>query len=247
MLGFVVAGVLAAYRSTIETHLNWGTSYLVHDFYRRFLNPGAAEKHYVLVGRLTTAGLMVCAALLTYALDTAKEAFDLILSVGAGTGLIYLLRWFWWRINAWSEISAMLSSFIVAIGFFLARKSGMEISTTRSLLVTVATTTVVWVTTTFLTAPAERATLVAFYRKVRPAGPGWTSVAAEAGVGPSPDSLPQQFLGWALGITFVYSALFGTGSYLYGHTPQALMWTAAFVVSGIGLLMVVPRMWAPTS
>jgi SSS family solute:Na+ symporter len=242
-LGLMIAGMLAAYRSTIETHLNWGTSYLVHDFYRRFLRPGATEKHYVLAGRITTAGLMVCAALLTYELQTAKEAFDLILSVGAGTGLIYLLRWFWWRINAWSEISAMLSSFLVAIGFFIARKSGVEISTTRSLLITVAITTIVWVTTTFLTAPADRATLVSFYRKVRPAGPAWTSVAAEAGVGPSPDSLPQQFLGWALGITFVYSALFGTGSYLYGHTPQALMWTGAFVVSGVGLLKVVPKMW----
>jgi Na+/proline symporter len=246
-LGLMIAGMLAAYRSTIETHLNWGTSYLVHDFYRRFLRPGKAETHYVLAGRLTTAGLMVCAALLTYELDTAKEAFDLILSVGAGTGLIYLLRWFWWRINAWSEISAMLSSFVVAIGFFVARKHGMEVSTTTSLLVTVATTTVIWVATTFLTAPAERATLVAFYRKVRPAGPGWTGVAAEAGVGPSPDSLPQQFLGWALGITFVYSALFGTGSYLYGHLPQALMWTAAFVGSGVGLLKIVPRMWGTST
>src|SRR5574338_452179 len=120
-------GMLAAYRSTIETHLNWGTSYLVHDFYRRFLNPGQAEKHYVLAGRITTALLMICAALLTYALDTAKEAFALILSVGAGTGLIYLLRWFWWRINAWSEISAMVASFLVALGFFVARKAGVAI------------------------------------------------------------------------------------------------------------------------
>ena len=109
-LGLVVAGTLAAYRSTIETHLNWGTSYLVHDFYRRFLRPGLSEKHYVLVGRLTTAGLMICAALMTYALGTAKEAFDLILSIGAGTGLLYLLRWFWWRVSAWSEIAAMVSS-----------------------------------------------------------------------------------------------------------------------------------------
>src|SRR5579859_4599810 len=113
-LGLMIAGMLAAYRSTIETHLNWGTSYLVHDFYRRFLRPGNSEKHYVLMGRLTTAGLMICAALLTYALGTAKEAFDLILSVGAGTGLLYLLRWFWWRISAWSEVAAMAGSFTVA-------------------------------------------------------------------------------------------------------------------------------------
>ena len=116
-LGLMIAGMLAAYRSTIETHLNWGTSYLVHDFYRRFLNTGASERHYVLAGRITTALLMICAASLTFALDTAKGAFELILSIGAGTGLIYLLRWFWWRVNAWAEIAAMVSSFLIATGF----------------------------------------------------------------------------------------------------------------------------------
>src|SRR6266849_918899 len=123
-LGLMIAGMLASYRSTIETHLNWGTSYLVHDFYRRFLNRGASERHYVFVGRVTTALLMVCAALLTFALNTAKESFQLILSVGAGTGLIYLLRWYWWRINAWSEVAAMVSSFVVAVAFFVAGKAG---------------------------------------------------------------------------------------------------------------------------
>src|SRR3954469_255758 len=137
-LGLVVAGTLAAYRSTIETHLNWGTSYLVHDFYRRFLRPGLSEKHYVFVGRLTTAGLMILAAITTYALGTAREAFDLILSIGAGTGLLYLLRWFWWRVSAWSEIAAMISSFLVALSFFIARKSGVEVASHVSLLVTVA-------------------------------------------------------------------------------------------------------------
>src|ERR1019366_7248989 len=112
--------------------------YLVHDFYRRFLKPGESEKHYVLVGRLTTGGLMICAAAMTYALGTAKDAFDLILSIGAGTGLLYLLRWFWWRINAWSEIAAMAASLVVAIAFFIARKNGVEIRETTSLLVTVA-------------------------------------------------------------------------------------------------------------
>jgi hypothetical protein len=154
-LGLVIAGTLAAYRSTIETHLNWGTSYLVHDFYRRFLRPGLSEKHYVLVGRLTTAGLMIAAALMTYALGTAKEAFDLILSIGAGTGLLYLLRWFWWRVSAWSEIAAMVSSFLVALGFFIARKNGLELASHVSLLVTVGVTTVVWVTTTLLAPPTD--------------------------------------------------------------------------------------------
>ena len=122
-LGLMVAGLLAAYRSTIETHLNWGTSYLVHDFYRRFLRRSASEKHYVFMGRLVTALLMVCAALLTFALDTAKESFDLILSIGAGTGLIYLLRWFWWRINAWSEVAAMVE-LICRRGGVLRRRKG---------------------------------------------------------------------------------------------------------------------------
>ncbi|HVZ78023.1 MAG TPA: sodium:solute symporter family protein [Gemmatimonadaceae bacterium] len=243
-LGLMVAGMLAAYRSTIETHLNWGTSYLVHDFYRRFLKRDGTERHYVFVGRVVTALLMVCAALLTFGLDTAKESFDLILSVGAGTGLIYLLRWFWWRINAWSEVSAMVSSFLVALGFFVARKMGAQTPEYVSLVVTVATTTVVWVVTTFLTSPSDRAQLVRFYKLVRPAGPGWTEFRRETGLGPSPDSLPQAMLGWMFGCLFVYSALFGTGSFLYGRTPQAIMWSVLFVLSGIALVVLIPRLWS---
>ena len=243
-LGLMIAGMLAAYRSTIETHLNWGTSYLVHDLYRRFLKRDASEKHYVLMGRIVTALLMVCAALLTFALDTARESFDLILSVGAGTGLIYLLRWFWWRINAWSEVAAMASSFLVAVAFFVARKAGHPVASHLALITTVAVTTVVWIVATYATRPVDRATLLAFYRLVRPAGPGWRAIRAEAGVGPSPDSLPQALLGWMLGCVFVYAALFGTGSVLYGKTAQAGVWIALFVVSGVWLARLVPRLWA---
>ena len=234
-LGWVVAGTLAAYRSTIETHLNWGTSYLVHDFYRRFLQPGRTETHYIFASRLTTAMLMVVAALMTYALGTAKEAFDLILSIGAGTGLLYLLRWFWWRVNAWSEIAAMISSFLVAVGFFVARKNGAQIADHISLIVTVATTTVVWVSVTFLGPQTSRETLVKFFALVRPAGPGWHWVRAEAGVGASPDSPAQAIAGWVLGCLFVYAALFGTGSLLYGRMPQFYAWLVLFVVSGAGM------------
>ena len=242
-LGLVVAGTLAAYRSTIETHLNWGTSYLVHDFYRRFLAKASSEKHYVLVGRLTTAGLMVCAALMTYALGTAKEAFDLILSIGAGTGLLYLLRWFWWRINAWSEISAMVGAFVIALGFFIAKKNGAEISSVTTLLVTVATTTVIWISVTLMTEPADRAKLLSFFELVRPAGPGWKQVAAEARVGASPDGLPQSLLAWVLGCSFVYSALFGVGSFLYAHMPQFYVCLTIMVVSGTGLYKVLQGFW----
>ena len=242
-LGLMVAGLLAAYVSTLSTHLNWGGSYLVHDLYRRFLKPGAPDKHYVLVGRLTTVLLMVAAAFLTLVLDTAKASFDLLLSIGAGTGLLYLLRWFWWRINAWAEIAAMVSSFCVAVAFFVAGKLGHAVPGHVSLLATIGVTTVAWVTTTLLTAPTDRATLVNFYRLVRPAGAGWGSVAAESGVGSSPDSIPQQLLGWVLGVACVYGALFGAGSFLFGQMAQGWVWTAVFVVSGIGLIRIVPRMW----
>jgi solute:Na+ symporter, SSS family len=246
-LGLMVAGMLAAYRSTIETHLNWGTSYLVHDLYRRFLRRDASERHYVFMARVVTALLMVCAALLTFALDTAKESFDLILSVGAGTGLIYLLRWFWWRINAWSEVAAMASSFLVAVAFFVARKSGHPVAAHLALIATVAVTTVVWIVVTYATRPVDRSTLIAFYRLVRPAGPGWRPIRAEAGVGPSPDSIPQALLGWVLGCVFVYAALFGTGSVLYGKTAQAGVWIALFVISGVWLARLVPRLWSGTA
>jgi len=242
-LGFMIAGMLASYRSTIETHLNWGTSYLVHDFYRRFLNKAASEKHYVRVGRLTTALLMIVAALGTYALSTSKQAFDLILSIGAGTGLLYLLRWFWWRVNAWCEVAAMVSSFLLALGFAIAARAGHALPGHISLILTVVTTTVVWVAVAYLTAPTDRTTLLSFYKLVRPAGPGWESIRQEAGLPASPDSLPHSLLGWVCGCAFVYAALFGTGSALYGRTPQAILWGVVFLVSGFGLLRLVPRMW----
>ena len=236
LLGLMVAGLLSAYVSTISTHLNWGTSYIVHDFYRRFMRPGAGERHYIMVGRLVTAALMVVAGALTFVLETAQQSFNLLLSIGAGTGLIYLLRWYWWRINAWSEIAAMVSSFAVAVAFAIASRMGAAIAPHVSLLVTIAVTTVVWVTATFLTAPTDRSTLVAFYRLVRPAGPGWESVRAEAAVEASPDSIAHALLAWVLGCFAVYAALFGAGSFLYGRTAQAAAWTAVFVVAVAGLL-----------
>ncbi len=244
-LGLMVAGLLSAYISTLITHLNWGTSYLVHDFYRRFVRLDATEKHYVAVGRLVTAALMLAAVAFTYVLETARQSFELLMSIGAGTGLLYLLRWFWWRVNAWSEIAAMISSFAVAIGFAVAAKMGASIPSHVGLLVTVSTTSVVWIAVTFLTRPTDRTKLVAFYRLVRPAGPGWTSVRAEAGVGPSPDSLPQAFLSWIAGCALVYSALFGSGSAIYGYRTQALVWLAVFVAAALTLWRNLRRDTAP--
>jgi SSS family solute:Na+ symporter len=242
-LGLLVAALLAAYVSTMSTHLNWGGSYLVHDFYRRFIHGNASERHYVWVSRLVTALLMICAALFMFALTTAKEAFDLMLSIGAGTGLIYLLRWFWWRINAWSEIAAMFASFLTAIGFFVARKMGAEIPTHISLVGAVGITTLIWVIVTYLTRPADEETLIRFYQLVRPAGPGWKAIRKAAGVSASPDSLAHAFLGWLVGCVFVYSALYGTGSFIYGHAMPGMVASALFVVSGAVLVWLLTAIW----
>ena len=147
-------------------------------------------------------------------LETARTGFELLLSIGAGSGLLYLLRWYWWRINAWSEIAAMAVSFVVAIGFFVAGRMGSVFPPNTALLVTVFATTFAWITVTLVTRPESEETLVSFYRLIRPAGPGWGSIAAKAGVGPSPDSISMQLLCWVLGCTFVYATLFGFGSAL---------------------------------
>ncbi len=244
MKGLIIASLFAAYRSTMETHLNWGSSYLVIDFYQRFLAPGKSERHYLWVSRSLAAVLMTLCGVFTLFLSTASEAFQLLLSVGAGTGLIYLLRWFWWRINAWSEISAMVSSFLIALAFFIAKKAGVDIPDPVPLLTTVAVTTVVWITVTLMTAPVDHAALLRFYELTRPAGPGWAAFRAESALPPSPDSIPQMMLGWTAGVLFVYAGLFGTGSLIYGRISQSILWAVLFVISGVVLLRVVMRVWA---
>jgi SSS family solute:Na+ symporter len=244
MKGLIIAALFAAYRSTMETHLNWGSSYLVIDFYQRFLAPGKSQRHYLWISRSLTAVLMIAAGTFTLFLSTASEAFQLLLSVGAGTGLIYLLRWFWWRINAWSEISAMASSFAISIGFFVAKKMGVDIPDPIPLLTTVGVTTVIWISVTMLTSPADHATLLRFYELTRPAGPGWQQIRSESKITASPDSLPQMMLGWTSGVMFVYAGLFGTGSLIYGRTLQASIWLVAFIVSGFVLMQVVRRIWS---
>jgi Na+/proline symporter len=244
VLGIMVAGLLAAYVSTISTHLNWGTSYLVHDLYRRFLRPDADERHYVLAGRVVTAALMAVAAALTLVLDSARATFNLLLSIGAGTGLLYLLRWFWWRINAWSEIAAMASSFILALALFVAEREGLVVPAHLSLIATVAITTAVWVAATWLTAPTDRDTLRRFYELARPAGPGWAAIRRECGDLAPYDDLRAGFIGWIASCVFVYSALFGTGHLLMGHTERAAVSLVIMVVSGVTMWRSMARMWA---
>ena len=244
LLGLMVAGLLSAYVSTISTHLNWGTSYLVNDFYRRFLSPGHDERHYVLVGRIVTALLMVVAALFTLSLQTARASFDLLLSVGAGTGLLYLLRWFWWRINAWSEIAAMASSFLLAAALFMAQRQGLTIPSHISLLIMVAATTIIWMTTAYVTSPTERETLRQFYRVARPAGPGWRTIRVECPDVQSPDNVSAAFTGWMAGVALVYGALFGAGLLLLGRPAAGLVWSGVAVAGAAVLVTVLPRLWS---
>jgi hypothetical protein len=157
--------------------------------------------------------------------------------------LLYLLRWYWWRINAWSEIAAMVVSFAVSVGFFAAGQMGVVLAPNTGLLITVFTTTVAWIAVTLITRPENEQTLVGFYRLIRPAGPGWGSIPAKAAAGPSPDSISLQLLGWVLGCAFVYATLFGAGSALYGHTAQAVMWSVVWLISGAGLLRVIASLW----
>ena len=246
-LGLMVGGLIAASSSTILTHLNWGASYLVHDFYRRFVKPDADERHYVFAGRLATIGIFVGAAVSVYLLDTAKDVFDVILQVGAGTGLLYLVRWFWWRVNAWCEIVAMISSFAVSIALLALRTQGIVFSTHVALVVTVAITTVCWVATAYLGPPTDRDVLVRFFRLVHPAGPGWKPIRQLAGdvsgAVADADNIPLALLGWVAGCTSIWSALFAEGNYLYGRMPQALLLTAIFLVSTSVLVAVMRRTW----
>ena len=240
--GIMVASLAAAYLSTMDTSLNWGASYLVHDFYQRFIKPDASQKHYVLISRVVTIALMILAALLMFLLVSARESFELLLSIGAGTGLIYILRWFWWRINAWSEIAAMISSFLIAVTFFILRNSGMVIPAHIILITSVAVTTFIWILVTFLTRPTDFGTLSRFYRLVRPLGSGWKPVREKLDVEPSPDSLPHSLLGWILGCLLVYSALFGMGNLLYGKWDLVLVCAVPFLGSLAGLTWLLRHM-----
>jgi SSS family solute:Na+ symporter len=247
-VGLMVGGLIAANSSTILTHLNWGSSYLVHDFYRRFIRRDASEHHYVNVGRLCTVCLYFGAAAVSYALDSAQDAFQVLISIGAGTGLLYMLRWYWWRINAWCEVAAMVSSFGISFVFFAMAKAGHPLAFADSVVYSVAFTTAVWLLTAFVTAPTSPERLHAFYLKVHPAGPGWTRIRRETGVSVEEaalqsDSLGKAMLGWVSGCLTIWSALFATGEFLYGRTQPALILTAVFIVSGVVLIYVVNTLW----
>ncbi|HFA48656.1 MAG TPA: Na+:solute symporter [Bacteroidetes bacterium] len=241
LLGLVIASLIAAYMSTISTHLNWGSSYVVNDFYKRFLKPEASERELVNVGRISTVVLMLFSALLALALSNALQAFNILLQIGAGTGLIFILRWFWWRINAWSEIAAMVISFLVALYFEFLHPE--EIASHLKLIWGVGITTVGWLAVTFLTQPTEHSTLLNFYKLIKPQETGWQAViqpAIAAGEMKKeeviPGKLPLELLCMVAGCFLVYGVLFGMGFFMYGETGKAMIGLGVAAVAGFILL-----------
>lgn len=250
-MGLMVAALIAANSSTILTHLNWGASYLVHDFYSRFIHKGASEKHYVFAGRICTILLFVCAGLLTFVLESAKDTFDIILQVGAGTGLLYLARWFWWRITAWCEVAAMISSFLLSVGFLLLRKwDAYGLQTHHELVLTIVFTTVCWLLVAYFGPQTDEKTLIEFYQKVRPGGLGWRRIRSKAGPAAAAEDksfareIPAAIIGWLVGCMLMWCALFCVGNFLYGRLKTAWALVIVCVVCAGILLWAIRRLWS---
>lgn len=230
--GVLVTGMLAAYMSTVSTQLNWGASYLVNDVYRPYIRPGATGRHYVTVSRLASLLIMVLGGLVALRLGRVTLALDLLLSIGAGTGLVLILRWYWWRVSAWSELSSMVAAAVTSMwlrfgvgpaGFGLGDgPRDAQLFFAYSLVLTTAVVTVVWLVVTWLTPPTDEATLVSFYRLTRPGRAGWRHIAAQA-PDVAPDGGAAVALGqWALGCVAVYTSLFGIGRLLFGRPAEGV-------------------------
>jgi Na+/proline symporter len=252
LLGLVLASLIAAYMSTISTQLNWGSSYMVFDFYKNQINPNASEKRLVAVGRISTVVLMILSAMLALLLQSALQIFDILLTFGAGTGLIFILRWFWWRINAWSEISAMFSSGIISIllkltplgAFFFDAETGLMPSWSEFPMI-VLVTSFIWIGVTYITQPESNEVLQSFYKKIQPGGPGWNKVVKDAEAEniniKDKDvewSVPSGILAMLLGCGMIYSAMFATGYWIYGEQQNAIVATTGAVISAFFLIKI---------
>jgi SSS family solute:Na+ symporter len=251
LLGIVLASLIAAYMSTISTQLNWGSSYIVFDFYKQQINPKATEKKLVAVGRISTVLLMILSAGLALLMQNAMEIFEMMLLFGAGTGLIFILRWFWWRINSWTEITAMFASGILSItlkttplgDYLFAAESGV-LPSWGEIPFVVFVTTLIWVIATFVTKPESKEVLNSFYERTQPGGPGWTMVikqAAEEGIEIVHNknegwNVPSGILAMLLGCVLIYSCMFTTGYWIYGETTLAISTTITAIVSGYLLI-----------
>ena len=251
LLGLVLASLISAYMSTISTQLNWGSSYIVYDFYQTQINPSASQKQLVAVGRISTVLLMVLSTLLALLLQNAMQLFNLLLVFGAGTGLIFILRWFWWRINAWSEITAMVASGLISLTLTIpsikATLFGLEgiMPSWAEFPFVVAVTTILWLLITFITPSEDESVLRSFYKKTQPGGPGWAKIVAKAqkeGVELLDDnntwSVPAGIIAMLLGCSMIYSIMFCTGYFIYGNLRLAFPLLALAIVSGYLLIKI---------
>lgn len=251
LLGLVLASLISAYMSTISTQLNWGSSYIVYDFYKRQINPDASQKRLVAVGRLSTVVLMLLSTLLALLLQNAIQLFNLLLVFGAGTGLIFILRWFWWRINAWSEIAAMISSGLISLLLAIPSTGIKEalFGTDGAFPVwaefpfVVLLTTLIWLLTTLLTPSETKEVLRSFYTKIQPGGPGWEKVIHDANKenidltnGETGWTVPSGIIAVLLGCLMIYSIMFATGYFIYGDYHFAIPLTAIGLVSSYFLI-----------
>jgi len=227
LLGLLIAVFLAAYMSTISSQLNWGTSYLINDFYKRFIKKTADEKHYVLISRIGIVLMTVFSLLITkYALTTISGAWEFIINASAGMGLVLILRWFWWRINAWSEISAMIIPLII----YPIARFGYGMESPITLYPIVIGTTLIWLIVTFITKPVEKGVLLNFYKKVHPGGLGWKAISIELSDVKGDSGFGRLFLDWILGVAVVYASLFGIGNLLFGEYIQSIIYFSAVVL-----------------
>ena len=247
-----MASLIAAYMSTISTHLNWGSSYVVNDFYARYIKPEASQKELVNAGRISTVMLMLISSALALILTNAYQLFNIILMFGAGTGLIFILRWFWWRINAWSEISAMFSSGIISILFNFTSLGVVLFGTAEAdgilpfwstYPMIVLLTSIVWLSVTFLTPPETERTLFDFYKRTQPGGPGWQRILAKAQTqgkdlitNTQKWSVPAGILATLVGCVTIYGALFSTGYWIYGFYTQAGILTVLTLIATLVLV-----------
>ena len=252
LLGLVLASLAAAYMSTISTHLNWGASYVVNDFYKQQINSDASEKHLVNIGRITTVILMLISSLIALSLTNALQLFEIILMFGAGTGLIFILRWFWWRINAWTEISAMLASGIISIlltfttqGNALFEDGGIFPGYLKFPFVVVCSS-FIWLIVTYLTPPEKDKVLFDFYLKTQPGGPGWNMIIRKAEKSKisiiqttEKWSVPNGILAMILGCVVIYSSMFAIGNYIYGEYVLAIVLTLIVLIFSFFLI----RIW----
>ncbi|MGB0523914.1 MAG: sodium:solute symporter family protein [Flammeovirgaceae bacterium] len=236
--GLLLVAFFAAYMSTISTQLNWGTSYLINDFYNRFIEPEADQKRLVLASRIGTVVIMIIGLAVTSQISTLENAFKFMINCGAGLGMVLILRWYWWRINAWSEIAATLAPFIPfsIITYYNATLLDPKeaIVFPYGFFITVAFTTVVWLIVTFVTSPTETSVLNKFYQKIQPEG-AWGVVRSRLGIPKKPSELPSLFLKWFAGIALVYAFLFFMGKIIFGDYVNALYYLAVFGVSAFYL------------